>query len=72
MAQKPKAKGSKKVQPPNKQHWANFNDAMEAALQDADKEWGAGRTDATVELEVDVETQSPGNIHEYLVILTPK
>jgi len=68
---KPKAKGSKKPQPPNKKHWENFNDALEQALNDADGKWGAGRTDATVHFEVDVETKSPGNIHEYRVILTP-
>jgi hypothetical protein len=48
-----------------------FNAAMEDALKNADDEWGAGRTDATVELRVNVETRSPGLIHEYKVILNP-
>ena len=65
------AKGLKKVQPPNKKHWENFSDAMENALDDADKKWGKGRwPDVTVTFQADVGTESPGNIHEYRVILT--
>jgi hypothetical protein len=71
MTKKP-VPGVKKV-PQGQQMKASegFNAAMEDALQKADHEWGAGRTDATVELTVNVETQSPGLIHEYKVILNP-
>ena len=65
------ARGSKKVDPPDKKHWQNFDDALEDALKDADKQWGkANGTKVTVTFEATVETQSPGNIHEYRVILT--
>jgi hypothetical protein len=65
------AKG-KKIGPPDKKHWQNFNDALEDALNDADKVWPGATKEVTVTLEATVKTQSPGNIHEYRVILTPK
>jgi hypothetical protein len=72
MAQKPKARGSKHVPPgQSMKHSDAFDAAMNDALQDADQKWGKDTTDATVQLEVNVETQSPGVIHEYRVILTP-
>ena len=65
------ARGLKKTEPPDNKHWQNFNDALEDALKDADKQWGkTDRTKVTVTFEATVETQSPGNIHEYRVILT--
>ena len=28
------------TEPPDNEHWQNFNDALEDALKDADKQWG--------------------------------
>ena len=55
----------------DKSHSKGFDAALEAAIDAADGEWGPGMTPATVTLEVTVETQSPGVIHEYIVTLTP-
>jgi hypothetical protein len=69
---KNKVRGVKRVpQGQNMKASEGFNAAMEDALQKADAEWGAGQTDATVELIVNVETRSPGLIHEYRVVLDP-
>jgi hypothetical protein len=69
---KNKVRGVKQVpQGQNMKASEGFDAAMEDALNNADAEWGAGRTDATVELRVNVETKSPGLIHEYKVVLNP-
>jgi hypothetical protein len=69
--EKGKVKASKRNEPPDKNHWQHFNEALQKALDDADGQWGPGQTDARVELQAEVHTASPGNIHEYSVILTP-
>jgi flavin-binding protein dodecin len=52
-------------------HSDAFDEALDNALQNADAEWGGGTTVATVRYVAVVETQSPGNIHEYRVFLDP-
>lgn len=65
-----KAKG-KAAGGPHTKHSDGFDAAMNDALQDADKQWGTGMwDDVTVEFHARVETQSPGVIHEYKIILT--
>ena len=68
----PNVTGKKKVEPPDKKHWQNFNDALEDALKNADDDpqWRKGISNVTVQLQATVEIRSPGNIHEYRVILT--
>lgn len=56
---------------PNTKASEGFDAAMKKALDDADTQWGKGMwDDVTVELQAKVETQSPGVIHEYKIILT--
>ena len=55
---------------PHTKHSDGFDAAINDALQDADRKWGAGTwPTVTVQLQASVETHSPGVIHEYVVLL---
>ena len=47
----------------------SFDEAARDAAKNADGKVQKGRGKVPVRLEVDVETQSPGIVHEYRVVL---